>query len=181
MNSFNTHHHSCVPYLFMITKVLSSITLVRLSSISFVRYLVSTQNVPPWALSLPPWLCIHFLLGWRFHNYSCALTTYMSSPTIFPSNFDLHFISDLLVSTQCTHHGLSFAQWFCIPWLLGWKFHNHSLHGWKGYLGGETKISIRIDTGISVASLAFSLWYYSSTMASCNNNYIIFRNVKNFP
>jgi hypothetical protein len=29
----------------------------------------------------------------------------MSSPTIFPSNFDLHFISDVLVSTQCTAGG----------------------------------------------------------------------------
>jgi hypothetical protein len=30
---------------------------------------------------------------------------YMSSPTIFPSNFDLHSISDGLVSTQCTTVG----------------------------------------------------------------------------
>jgi hypothetical protein len=91
----------------MITKVLSSITLVKVDLYFICEVLVSTQCPTMGSHCLHDYVSISYLdedfitthMPWLF------MITYMSSPTIFPSNFDLHFISDLLVSTQCTTTG----------------------------------------------------------------------------
>jgi hypothetical protein len=160
-------------------------------------------------------------------SWRCTIT-YMSSPTIFPSNFDLRSISDLLVGTQCTtvgsHLPNDFVSLDCLDenfvFTLNmdekdiWGWDKDLNLNWHWYLGCIVCFLCTTTKGVlvrQVISLSFDwiqwtrtneetmnsllywketselhphfvvvLWYYSSTMASCNNNYIIFRNVKIF-
>jgi hypothetical protein len=94
-----------------------------------------------------------------------------------PIIFNFHFISNLLVSTRALNPWLSWAQWFLKPLLLGWRFHNCSLIGWKegisilmrgGYLLSisSTKASIVARASNTVSALYIShlqhLWLCES-------------------
>jgi hypothetical protein len=84
-----------------------------------------------------------------------------------PITFNPCFISDLLVSTRY-HPGLSLAQWLGNPSVIGWTFHNHSLHGWKeaisihrmnGWLCPVTsKMALVITYTVVLAHTSFNLF-----------------------
>jgi len=69
---------------------------------------------------------------WNFHLHNTITILHENLKALircWVMSYNL-FINGLLINTSY-HFGLSFAQWFYNLLLLGWKFHNHSLHGWK--------------------------------------------------
>jgi hypothetical protein len=79
--------------------------------------------------------------------------------------FDLCFISNLQVSTRY-HPGLSLAQWFHNPWLLGWRFGNHTCV-WmrRGHLNSHEGLLYPITGSSMLVTVNWAPWLFTTTCA----------------
>jgi hypothetical protein len=106
--------HSSIAEIYRVSRSQSK---EQISQVPYERLKNSSMT-----LSLPLSLCFylcythslstsHITIPWRIS------TLWLSGCELQPITFNLHFISDLQVSTRYHQPGLPLAQWSCNPWL----------------------------------------------------------------